>query len=82
MTWLGVRIEHDQEKQGTWERFGGQESDSPVIRAGSAHGFEFDFGREVIRPWEISVRFTDDADLHWHTDPYLHLKKLEAREDW
>jgi hypothetical protein len=81
MTWLGVRIEHDPEKLGTWERFGGQESDLPVMGAGGAHGFEFDFGREVLRPREISVRFTDDTDLHWNIDPYLHLK-LETREDW
>jgi len=82
MTWLGVRIDHDWEKRGMWERFGDQGSDSPIMRPKSTHGFEFAFGREVIRPWAISVRFTDDADLHWHIDPFLHLEQLETREDW
>jgi hypothetical protein len=30
----------------------------------------------------MTVRFTDDAGLHWQIDPDLHLKKLNDRRDW
>ena len=45
MTWLGVNVawHEDSERLGTWERFG--RTEGPVVmRGGSAHGFEFDFG--------------------------------------
>jgi hypothetical protein len=29
----------------------------------------------------MTVRFTDDADLHWQIDQDLHLKPLDNRDD-
>jgi len=57
---------------------------SPLLfRAGSKYGFLFEF---IIPPEDasnpatpvaqVSVRFTDDADLWWQIDENLHLKRL------
>jgi hypothetical protein len=56
-------------------------STMPVLRAGETAGFVWDFTTAM---WELlisSVRFTDDAGLHWEIDGTLHLEKL-AEHDW
>jgi hypothetical protein len=30
----------------------------------------------------LTLRFTDDAGLHWQIDHDLHLRKLDNRDDW
>lgn len=53
----------------------------PVLRAGHTAGFVWAF--TLARYPEIvpTVRFTDDAGLHWQIDADLHLEKL-AERDW
>jgi hypothetical protein len=53
----------------------------PVLRAGHTAGFVWAF--TVDRYPEIlpTVRFTDDAGLHWQINADLHLERLTER-DW
>jgi hypothetical protein len=83
MTWLGIQITWDENSEtlGTWQTFGGSDH-SLVMRGGSTHGFKCDMANVPTWPWHISIRFTDDSDLHWEIDPYLRLKKLDDRSDW
>jgi hypothetical protein len=61
----------------------GQAQDTKVslIRAGDRAAFVFAY--EVSQyPGLMTLRFTDDARLHWQIDPDLHLQKLDSRDDW
>jgi len=41
---------------------------------GGEHGFQ---------RWSwVTLRFTDDAGLHWQIDENMHLEKLPNRYDW
>jgi hypothetical protein len=53
----------------------------PLIRAGSRFGFLTPFPVADHGAARMKVRFTDDAGLHWESDPDLHLAKLASR-DW
>jgi hypothetical protein len=83
MTWIGYRTAYDKQssKLGTWYR--PEDRDTPfAMQRGRIYGFEFDLHGRRERPWRISTRFTDDADLHWQIDPELHLEKLDGTSDW
>jgi type II secretory pathway pseudopilin PulG len=52
-----------------------------LIRAGETGAFLFPVGRLNLDA-QVTVRFTDDAGVHWQIDHDLHLEKLENRDDW
>lgn len=54
----------------------------PLIRAGDTGALVFPVGTKANPDARITVRFTDDADLHWQIDHDLHLEKLDNRDDW
>jgi hypothetical protein len=53
-----------------------------LVRVGENVGFAFP--SEVDRGLDarVSVRFTDDAGLHWEVDHDLSLTRLDDRDDW
>jgi hypothetical protein len=53
----------------------------PLIRAGDMGALVFPVGARKNPDARITVRFTDDAGLHWQIDHDLHLEKLDNR-DW
>lgn len=53
----------------------------PLIPAGETGAFAFAVDTAEHPEARITVRFTDDAGLHWQADPDLHLEKLDGR-DW
>lgn len=53
-----------------------------VIRAGGTAGFTLPLPALSYSLAFYSVRFTDDAGLHWQIDPDMHLEKLPNRDDW
>lgn len=44
--------------------------------------FDFDLHPDAGKRATFSVRFSDDADLHWQLDRELHLRKLDDRSPW
>ena len=56
-------------------------SNMPVLRARQEAGFIFPIAAREHPDAQRTVRFTDDADLHWQIDHHLHLKPL-PRRDW
>ena len=56
--------------------------DIPLMRAGKTGALIFPFGARENPDARITVRFTDDAGLHWQIDHDLHLQKLDNRDDW
>jgi hypothetical protein len=53
-----------------------------VIRPGERYGFSFELNMHRVSLGGCGeVRFTDDADAHWHLDEDQHLKPLPHR-DW
>jgi hypothetical protein len=54
----------------------------PLMRAGESGSFIFAVGTKQYPDARMTVRFTDDAWLHWQIDPDLHLEKLNNRDDW
>jgi hypothetical protein len=83
MTWIGYQTAYDKQspKLGTWYR--PEHRDTPfAMMRGRIYGFEFDLHNRHDRHWKISVRFTDDAGLHWQIDSELHLEKLDGISDW
>jgi hypothetical protein len=52
-----------------------------VLRADRAVGFVWGLPVLQYPAFQLWVRFTDDAGLHWEIDTVLHLQKL-ARRDW
>ena len=59
-----------------------QNSHIPLLRAGETGGFIFAADTKGHPKARFTVRFTDDARLHWQIDPDLHLEKLPSRDDW
>jgi hypothetical protein len=55
--------------------------DIPLIKAGSTGVLIFPVGAKANPNVWFTVRFTDDAGLHWQIDHDLHLEKLDNR-DW
>jgi hypothetical protein len=58
---------------------------APVLAGGNNHvGFLFDFDLhpDARKRATITVRFSDDTDLHWQLDQELRLKKLDDRSPW
>jgi hypothetical protein len=58
---------------------------APVLAGGNNNvGFLFDFDvhPDALKKAAITVRFTDDVDLHWQIDQSLRLKRLETRDPW
>ena len=53
-----------------------------LLRAGETGGFIFTGSKDEYPMASFTVRFTDDAGLHWQIDPDLHLEKLPNRDDW
>jgi hypothetical protein len=53
-----------------------------LVRAGQAAAFVFIYEITDYPDATVTVRFTDDAGLHWQIDPDLHLHKLDNRDDW
>jgi hypothetical protein len=47
----------------------------PLMRAGSTGSFIFTVVVEQHPEARMTVRFTDDADLHWQTNHDLHLSR-------
>jgi hypothetical protein len=56
--------------------------DIPLIRAGETGAFLFPVGARLNQDARTTVRFTDDAGLHWQIDHDLHLQHLDNRDDW
>ena len=56
--------------------------DIPLVRADRTGGLIFPLDADQNPDGRISVRFTDDADLHWQINHDLHLEKLDNRDDW
>ena len=54
----------------------------PLIRSDERGSFIFAVGTEQDPEARMTLRFTDDADLHWQIDHDLHLEKLDNRDDW
>ena len=53
-----------------------------LLRAGDIAAFIFNL---IVNPdldEILTLRFTDDAGLHWQIDHDLHLQKLDNRDDW
>jgi hypothetical protein len=53
-----------------------------LIAAGDDAAFVFNIIADVFVEDRLTLRFTDDAGLHWQIDHDLHLKKLDSRDDW
>lgn len=53
-----------------------------LIRAGGTGAFLFPVGARLNPDARLTLRFTDDAGLHWQVDHNLHLEKLPDRADW
>jgi len=53
----------------------------PLLRAGETGSFVFAVSTEQDPKARVTLRFTDDACLHWQIDHDLHLEKLDNR-DW
>jgi hypothetical protein len=53
-----------------------------LIRAGETGAFLFPVGARLHPDARTTVRFADDAGLHWQIDHDLHLEKLDNRDDW
>jgi len=52
-----------------------------LLRAGETAGFVFP--DEISNhPGIMTLRFTDEAGLHWQIDHDQHLQKLDSRDDW
>lgn len=66
---------------GSWAALGQEEGDTAlVIRPSARHGFHYVI-EHSSRPWLwVTLRFTDDAGLHWQIDEDLHLEKLANRD--
>jgi hypothetical protein len=69
------------ELQGGLDQIPGQTT-VDLVRAGRQAGFVFIYEIADYPDATVTVRFTDDADLHWQIDPDLHLHKLDSRDDW
>jgi hypothetical protein len=54
----------------------------PLLRAGETGSFVFAVGTEQDPEARVTLRFTDDAGLHWQIDHDLHLEKLDNRDGW
>jgi hypothetical protein len=54
----------------------------PLMRAGDRGAFIFAVGGQQYPEARITVRFTDDAGLHWQLGHDLHLETLDHRGDW
>lgn len=54
----------------------------PLVRADETGGLVFPVGTTLNPDARMTVRFTDDAGLHWQIDHDLHLEKLDNRDDW
>ena len=54
----------------------------PLLRAGETGSFVFAVGAEQDPEARVTLRFTDDAGLHWQIDHDLHLEKLDNRDGW
>ena len=56
--------------------------DIPLVRAGKTGILIFPVGAPENPDARITIRFTDDAGLHWQIGHDLHLEKLDNRSDW
>jgi hypothetical protein len=56
--------------------------DIPLIRSGHTGALIFPIGFSLSEDARMTIRFTDDAGLHWQIDHDLHLEKLDNRADW
>jgi hypothetical protein len=54
----------------------------PLLRAGETGSFVFAVSATEDPDARVTLRFTDDAGLHWQIDHDLHLEKLDNRDDW
>ena len=63
---------------------GGQVQGSGLRFMRSGETWVFTFRPDAARypNARITLRFTDDAGLHWQITPNLHLEKLDNRDDW
>jgi hypothetical protein len=61
-----------------------QDEGSQVVlaRAGETWAFNFQHEFRGYSDARMTLRFTDDAGLHWQIDHDLHLQKLDNRDDW
>ena len=51
------------------------------MRAGDERAFVFAL-HEATHQGIFTLRFNDDAGLHWEIDNDLHLRPLDNRDDW
>lgn len=52
------------------------------VRPGDGAGFVFIYEMIKYPDAQMTLRFTDDAGLHWQIDHDEHLEKLDNRDDW
>jgi hypothetical protein len=69
-------VEVNRLKDGGTER-----PDIPLKRAGDERAFVFALC-EATHQGIFTLRFNDDAGLHWEIDNDLHLRPLDNRDDW
>jgi hypothetical protein len=53
-----------------------------LVRAGEAGAFIFMYEIAQYPDAQMTLRFTDDAGLHWQINHDEHLEKLDSRDDW
>lgn len=71
-----------QARPEAWTYGGGVPGDRlESLRSGGRAGFECGFPYTTWSHGTLSVRFTDDAGLHWQLDQEHHLEHLPER-DW
>jgi hypothetical protein len=51
------------------------------MRASETGALLFPVGADLNRDARVTMRFTDDAGLHWQIDHDMHLEKLDNRDD-